>query len=346
MLTVVAWIVVFGVLVAVHELGHYCVAKAFRMHVDEYSLGFGPTLLTRQWGETQYSLRAIPLGGFVRVRGMDGQSDGDPNDYPNRPRWQRFLVIFAGPVMNVILAVILYTIALGPIGTPTPIGVTTTIQHLIAHYPAHAAGLRVGDRILAIDGHPISNGSQVSRIIGRNAHRRIQLAVMRQGRTLNILVKPRYDRHLKQYLIGIELGLKLKVVHLTLLGAVAKGVSSTVHLIGTWFVFLYGMITGHKGFDVVGPVGIAIAVGGAVRAGWYWLLTLGAMLSANLALFNILPVPVLDGSRLFLLGVESVRRRAMDPERESMIHMVGMAFLLLFVIFVTYHDVVHYLHIG
>jgi regulator of sigma E protease len=341
MLTIVAWIVVFGVLVAVHELGHYFVAKAFHMHVDEYSLGFGPALFSRQWGETQYSLRAVPLGGYVRVRGMDGQSTGDPDDYPNRPRWQRFSVIFAGPVMNIVLAVILYAIALGLVGAPTA---TTTIQHLIAHYPAQHAGIRAGDRIVAIDGQHITNGNQVSTIIARHAHNQIRVAVMRGRQHLNFLVHPRYDRHLKQYLIGIQLG--LKVVHLNVFAAMAKGLSSTFQLVGLWFAYLYGMITGHKGFAVMGPVGIAIQVGAAARAGWYWLITLGAMLSANLALFNILPVPVLDGSRLFLLGVEGVRRRAMDPQRESMIHMVGMAFLLLFVIFVTYHDVVHYLHIG
>lgn len=341
MVTIVAWIVVFGVLVAVHELGHFFVAKSLGMAVDEYSLGFGPTLAAHRWGETRYSLRAIPLGGFVRVRGMDGQQSDDPRAYPNRPLWQRFAVIFAGPVMNLLLAFVLFVIALGPIGDPVA---TTTIQHLLAHYPAHAAGLRPGDRILSIDGHRIATGSDVSRVVAKHAHQTLKVVVVRGQRRLSFIVHPRYDKSLKEYLIGIQLG--LKVVHLPALEAIRAGAVRTVQLTGSLFVALYQLVTGRHGFDVMGPVGIAITVGQAARAGWYWLVTLGAILSANLALFNILPVPVLDGSRLFLLGVEGVRRRAMDPEREGMIHMVGMAFLLLFVIFVTYHDIVHYLHLG
>lgn len=341
MVTVLAWIVVFGVLVAVHELGHFFVAKAFRMHVDEYSVGFGPGIVSRRWGQTQYSLRAIPLGGYVRIRGMDGQPSNDPHDYPNRPRWQRFLVILAGPVMNLFLAFVLYALALSAIGTPTA---TTTIQQLLAHYPAQAAGLRPGDRIVAIDGRHVSNGLDVSRAIGRHAHSVIRIAVARGSRRLQFLVRPRYDKAIKAYLIGVQMG--VKSVRLAPLAALWHGLATTVRLVGLWFAYLYGMVTGHRGFAVMGPVGIAIQVGNAARAGWYWLITLGAVLSANLALFNVLPIPVLDGSRLFLLGVEGIRRRAMDPARESLIHMVGMAFLLLFFIFVTYHDVVHYLHIG
>jgi regulator of sigma E protease len=341
MLTIIAWIVVFGVLVAVHEFGHYLVAKSMGMAVEEYSLGFGPSLVSRRWGETRYSLRVVPLGGYVRIRGMDGQNTADPRDYPNRPIWQRFLVIFAGPVMNLLLAMVLFFVALGPVGAPVE---TTTIQHLIAHYPAQAAGLRAGDRIVAIDGHHIATGSQISQVIGHHAHRVMRVTVARGRRVMTVLVKPRYDKALKEYLIGIELG--VKVVHLGLIKALTTGVVQTVQLTGSWFVVLYQLVTGQHAFDLMGPVGIAVTVGQAARAGWYWLITLGAVLSANLGLFNILPVPVLDGSRLFLLGVEGVRRRAMDPERESMIHMVGMAFLLLLVIVVTYHDIVHYLHIG
>lgn len=341
MLTILAWIVVFGVLVAVHELGHYFVAKSFGMRVDEYSLGFGPSLFSHMFGETLYSVRIIPLGGYVRLRGMDGQKSDDPREYPNRPVWQRFLVILAGPVMNLVLAFILFVIALGPVGTPTA---TTTIQHLIAHYPAHAAGLRPGDRIVAIDGHSITHGSAISTIVARHAHQVIRVAVMRGHQRLQFFIHPRYDKSLKQYLIGIQMG--LRVVHLGVINSLKGGVTQTVGLSGAWFKALYGLVTGHHRFDLMGPVGIAVTVGRAAKAGWYWLVTLGAVLSVNLALFNILPVPVLDGSKLFLLGVEGVRRRAMNPEREGMIHMVGMAFLLLFVIFVTYHDIVHYLHLG
>lgn len=341
MLTIVAWIVVFGVLVAVHELGHLFVAKSFGMRVDEYSLGFGPGLAKYRYHDTQYSLRAIPLGGYVRIGGMDGEKTADPNDFPNRPLWQRFLVIFAGPVMNLVLAFVLYVIVLGWVGLPVA---STTIEHLIAHYPAAAQGLHVGDRIVTIDGQRVGSGTAISTIIAQHAHQALHIGVVRGHRHLAFVIRPRFDRSLKRYLIGIELGTVM--VHLAPLAAIRAGLTQTVQLTGSWFVALYQLVTGQHAFDLMGPVGIAVTVGEAARAGWYYLISLAAVLSANLALFNILPVPVLDGSRLFLLGVEGVRRRAMDPARESMIHLVGMVFLLLFVVFVTYHDIVHYLHLG
>ncbi|NMP21823.1 M50 family metallopeptidase [Sulfobacillus harzensis] len=343
MLTVVAWIVVFGVLVAVHELGHYLVAKGFGMQVDEYSLGFGPRLLKVSSATTEYSLRLIPLGGYVRLAGMDGEPSGNPDYYPNRPRWQRFLVIFAGPVMNMVLAFILFALLFGPIGVPTA---TTTIAHLMPHYPAQTAGLQAGDRVLAIDGHPVHSGTALSQAISHHARQMIRVTVARHGRMLTYAVRAKLDTHVKphQYLIGIQLG--MKVVHLGFGKSIATGVAQTVAMTGAWFKALFLLVTGQSRFDLMGPIGIAVTVGQAAHQGWADLFMLAAALSANLGLFNILPVPVLDGSKLWLIIIEGIRRKAMDPERENMIHLVGMAFLLVFVVFVTYHDLVHYLHLG
>lgn len=342
MLTIVAWIVVFGVLVAVHELGHFLVAKGFGMQVDEYALGFGPRILVIRGRETEYSLRAIPLGGYVRLAGMDGERSSDPNHYPNRPRWQRFLVIFAGPVMNLVLAFILYALLYGPVGIPTA---TTTIGHLMPHYPAAAAGLRAGDRIVAIDGQTIANGSALQHAISHHAKQVMHVVVARGHRYLAYAIKARWDRSQKAYLIGIQL--TTTVVHLGLWSSIKTGVAQTIAITGQWFVALFRLVTGQeRHLDLMGPVGIAVVVGQAARAGWAYLFLLAAALSANLGLFNILPVPVLDGSKLWLLIIEGIRRRSMDPDRENMIHLVGMAFLLVFVVFVTYHDIVHYLHLG
>ena len=341
MLTIVAWIVVFGVLVAVHELGHFLVAKSFGMRVDEYSLGFGPHILSQRFGETEYSLRIIPLGGYVRLAGMDGERTSDPDEYANRPLWQRFLVIFAGPVMNLVLAFVLFALLYGPVGVPVN---TTTIAHLIPHYPAQAAGLRAGDRVVAIDGHPIHTAAALTKAIAHHAKHVMQVTVMRGGHRVTLPVATRWDKAQKAYLIGIQLG--YRVVHLGLWASLKTGVVQTVQMTGSWFVALFRLITGQSRFDLMGPIGIAVTVGQAARQGMAQLFMLAAVLSANLGLFNILPIPVLDGSKLTLLAVEGVRRRAMDPNRENMIHLVGMAFLLLFVVFVTYHDIVHYLHLG
>lgn len=342
MTSILAWIAVFAVLIAVHELGHYLVAKALGMRVNEYSLGFGPPLLSARLGETLYAVRLIPLGGYVKLAGMDGgQPTSDPRDYPNRPLWQRFVVVLAGPVMNLVLAVILYAALFGPVGVPVP---TTTVAATLAGYPAQHAGIRAGDRIIAVDRQPVANWTQLEQAIVHHQRGEIALTLVRQGQTQTVLLRTRYDSAAHQSIIGIQPA--FRTVHQPWPAAVVSGVVRTAQLTGLWFQALANLVSGHGQFDVTGPVGIAVMVGQAARAGWAQLLLLAAALSANLGLFNILPIPVLDGSRLFLMGIEGIRRRAMDPERESLIHLVGFVVLLLFVVLVTYHDIVHYFHPG
>lgn len=336
MTTIIAWVVVFGVLVAVHELGHFSVAKAFGMRVNEYSLGFGPPLFRRQWGETLYAVRSIPLGGYVRIAGMEGEATSDPREYPNRPLWQRFSVIFAGPVMNLLLAAVLYAITFGPVGVPTP---TMTVAKTLPQYPAYAAGIRAGDRIASINDRPVSTWNQLSTAIGSSSRQSVAVTVVRGSSRRTFHIHPQFDPSQKQYIIGIEP--HVITVHHPPGQALVNGFSQTVQLTGSWFVYFGRMITGQGAFDVAGPVGIAVMVGQAARAGIFYLLLMAAGLSANLGLFNILPVPVLDGSRLVLLVVEGVRKKALDPAKESVIFMVGMAVMLLFVVFVTFHDITH-----
>jgi regulator of sigma E protease len=339
--SVVGFIVVFGVLVTVHELGHYLVAKLTGVRVHEFSLGFGPPLWRRRRGDTEYAVRAIPLGGYVRMAGMDPEApDGerpldadDPRAFPNKPLWQRFVVILAGPFMNLVLAAVLYVVIFGPVGTPRP---TTTVGVAMAGYPAQQAGIRAGDKVVAIDGHPVHTWNELATQIGRHVAKPIAVRVERGGATRTLVVTSRYDPTAHQRIIGIEPA--YQTTHLPILAAIGSGASTTIGFAGAWFSQLGQLITGRLGLDVSGPVGIAVMVGQAVQQGWLATLLLAAALSANLGLFNVLPVPVLDGSRLWILVVEAVRRRPLDPAKEGMIHMVGFVFLVLFVLFVTYHD--------
>lgn len=341
MTTVIALVAVFGILVSVHESGHYIVAKTLGMRVNEFSLGFGPALFSSQWGETQYSLRIIPLGGYVRIAGMEMDKTNDPDAFPNRPLWQRFSVIFAGPVMNLVLAAVLYILAFGPIGTPT---ITTTVASTVPHYPAYAAGIRAGDKIVAVDHRAIGNWTELQKAIVSHAHQPLLITIERHGVKKTVTVHTRYDKHLKEYIVGIEP--QVAMTHLGFFASIRSGVDYTVHLTGSWFVAMYHLVIGKSRFDLTGPVGIAVYVSQAAQDGLPYLVLLAAALSANLGLFNVLPIPVLDGSRLFLLGLEGVRRKAMDPDRENMIHMVGFVVLILFVLVVTYHDIVHFFHVG
>lgn len=339
MTTVIAVIIVFGLLVAVHEWGHFLVAKSFGMRVNEYSLGFGPSLYKHQWGETQYALRIIPLGGYVRLAGMEGDKTGDPREFPNRPLWQRFTVVLAGPFMNLVLAALLFAVSFGPVGVPHW---TTTIQQAIPHYPAYAAGIRAGDKITQIDRIPVSNWNEVATAITAHRNQVIDITVKRTGHLKTFPVTTRYDKALHRYVVGITPA--AVTVHLNPLRAIRTGVIQTVQLTGQWFVALGRLITGHGPFSLTGPVGIAELVGQAAQTGLVQVLLLAAALSANLGLFNILPIPVLDGSRLFLMIVEGIRHKAMDPNHENMIHFVGFVILMALVLVVTFHDIEHLFH--
>jgi regulator of sigma E protease len=337
-ITVLAWIVVFGVLISIHELGHYVMAKVMDIRVDEFSLGFGPALWQRRRGETLYAVRAIPLGGYVRMAGMDPTDEPGPvtdaRTYPAKPLWQRFLVIFAGPVMNLVLAAVVYMIAFGPVGMPA---YTNTIGAMLRNFPAYQAGIRPGDTVVRVDGRSVTSWTQLATAIARHDARPVHLTVRTpRGALRRYVLGTKYYAATKSRIIGIEPA--SRAVHLPVGAAVEAGVQQTAALTGSWFAALARLVTGRGAFDVSGPVGIAVMVGQAVQQGWLSLLLLGAALSANLGLFNVLPVPVLDGSRLWLLAIEAVRRRPMDPVKENMIHMVGFFLLLAFVVFVTYHD--------
>lgn len=333
--TIIAWIVILGVLVAIHELGHFFVAKGFGMRVDEYSIGFGPSLWKRRWGETVYALRVVPLGGYVRLAGMLQNSDKNPRDFPNRPLWQRFLVILAGPVMNLVLAAVLYALAVGAVGgLPVP---TTTVAQTMPGYPAAQAGIRPGDRIVSVDHRPITSWTQLVRSIDVHKSQPMTLGFISAGRLHQVVVHTRYDVKNHRRLVGISPRSRLQ--RLGPLTAVSYGVRTTIQFTGAWFMAIVHMIDGKRSLQVEGPVGIAVAVGAALRLGMYYLFLLSAALSLNLGLFNIIPFPVLDGSRLFFLGLEGVRRKPLDPDKESLIYVVGMAILLLFVIIVSFHDV-------
>ncbi|AUW93696.1 RIP metalloprotease RseP [Sulfobacillus thermotolerans] len=339
MTTVIAIILVFGVLVTVHELGHFLVAKAFGMRVEEFAVGFGPALYKRRVGETVYALRIIPLGGYNRLAGMEGNKTADPREYPNRPLWQRFLVVLAGPIMNLILAAILYAVCFGPVGIPTP---TTTVQQAIPHYPAYEAGIRPGDRIIQIDRTRITNWETLAHAIVNHKNHPMNVTVERDHTRRTFKLQTRYDKKLKEYIIGIQPA--FVTVHQNFAAATMSGVRQTVDLSGQWFGALYRLVTGHGPFDLTGPVGIAELVGQAAHTGLVDVLLLSAALSANLGLFNILPIPVLDGSRLFLMIVEAIRGKPMDPDHENMIHFVGFIILMALVLFVTFREVEHLFH--
>ena len=332
-------VAVFALLIVIHELGHFWAAKRSGVLVHEFSLGFGPRLAFVRRGETEYSLRLLPLGGFVRMAGMQPEEEGLERVPPERrflgrPLGDRFRIIAAGPVMNVVLAVVLFTLVFAVIGVPVA---RPVVGEVVAGYPAAEAGLQPGDRILTIDGRRIASWEQVVAAIQAAGGRAVELTVQRGDRVLTVRVTPRPDPQRPGVgVVGIRP--QLETMRTGVLQALVQGAEATYRVAAGFVLALVHMVTGRGGFDVIGPVGIGQQIGEAAQVGVSQVVLLAAVLSANLALVNLLPIPALDGGRLLFLAVEAVRGRPVDPEQENLIHFLGFALLMLLAIVITYRD--------
>jgi regulator of sigma E protease len=335
MLTFVASIVIFGLLIFAHELGHFLVAKRVGIGVYEFAIGFGPRLVSHRVGETTYSLRIFPLGGFVRLVGEDPEEADEQESFQKQPVWRRFAVIASGPLMNFILAILLFAlIYFAYLGVPQYR--STAIGELLPDGRAEAVGLLAGDRIVTIAGTEVRDWNELVALINAHPEKEITIEYERNGRLQEIDIIPRRDAQTGVGLIGIA----PETRRFALLASLQMGVVHTA-----WFIRFIGasivqMFTGRVAPDVVGPVGIIQIVGEVARTGVVNLLSLAAIISVNLGLLNLLPIPALDGSRLMFLGIEAVRGRPVDPHKESFIHFIGFTVLILLMILIAYRDLV------
>ncbi len=336
MLTFVASVFVFGILIFFHELGHFTVAKFVGIKVHEFSLGFGPKLLTLPRGETSYILRIFPLGGFVRMAGMDPNEKDEEDDvrgFNSKTVGQRIAVIFAGPLMNFLLAVLLFSTIFIFQGIPVA---TTVISEVIPDFPAAKSGIMAGDRILAVDGQPVDSWEELSGLISQKPEQEIEVTVLRDGVEKHFRVFTARDEN-NTGKLGIypEQGLSKG----NIFQALALGADYTARI--TWMIldFVAKMILGQTPADVGGPVRVVSEIGKAAQVGFFFLLQLAAFLSINLGLFNLFPIPALDGSRILFLFWEKVRGRPVDPVKENFIHLIGFGLLLLLIVIITYNDI-------
>jgi regulator of sigma E protease len=336
MLTFIASVFVFGILIFFHELGHFAVAKVVGIKVHEFSLGFGPKLFTIPRGETLYNLRVLPLGGFVRMAGMD-PSDEDSKEeergFNKKTIGQRIAVIFAGPLMNFLLAILLLSIIFIFQGIPSA---TTGISEIIPGFPAEKAGIEVGDKIVAVNGQEVVSWEELVGIINEKPEEELEITVVRDGT----------ERQFKMVTIRDENGSgKIGIVPEqgvskgNLFQALALGAKLTGKVTIMILDFISKMIFGQAPADLGGPVRVVSEIGKAAQVGFFFLLQLSAFLSINLGLFNLFPIPALDGSRILFLAWEKVRGRPVDPIKENFIHLVGLGLLLLLMVFITYNDI-------
>jgi len=422
--TLLAFAFVLGVLVFVHELGHFMMARWHGVRVLTFSLGFGPMLLKVKRGDTEYAISAIPLGGYVKMAGEnpEDQPTGGADEFLSKTKWQRFQILFMGPLMNLILAVVLTAVVLmqgaqipsyedqpvvigkveagSPaeksgilagdrivkvagedvptwerfsmvIGTranrdvpvtvvrgdreqtfsvhPTARGrfavgeigalpdVYPSVSSLVAGGRAEAAGLKSGDVILAIEGQRMVFTRDVVDLISGSPEKPIEVRVRRDGQELPITVTPAREGSVGR--IGVSLGNETRTFQPTALESIGLSFERNIEFSGMILKTLWGLITGEVSpRQLMGPVGIAQLSGESAQAGWVALLALMASISLNLGLLNLLPVPVLDGGHILIMGLEAVARRDFSMQVKEKMLLAGFVFLMALMVTVIYND--------
>jgi len=334
--TIAATVFVFGLLVLVHELGHFFTAKMVGMRVDEFGIGFGPKILSYKRGQTLYSLGIIPLGGFNKIAGMDPEEKQDEQSFYAKSIPARMLVIAAGSVMNFLLPILLFMIIFISSGIDTP-SQEPIIGNVFADKPAAQAGLMVGDRIVKVNEHEITTWQDFVKIIQVNANNKLTLHYEHQGQLKTAIVIPEFDEKANRGIIGI-------MPHLDkyqpgIIEAVGLSFKQTYMVASNMVVGITQMITGKVAAEVAGPIGVAQMAGEVAQLGLMPLLQFAALLSINLGLINLLPVPVLDGGHLVTLAIEGLRGKPLKPKQMQFIQLVGFALLMLLFLVATFKDI-------
>jgi regulator of sigma E protease len=337
--TILTFLAVLSVLVLAHELGHFVVAKRAGIKVQEFGFGYPPRLIGVKIGETTYSINLLPLGGFVRMLGENGAPD-DPESFAAKPKRVRAAVLAAGSAMNLLLIPVLFSIGL-MIGEPVPCEDCRRVEvyGVQAGSPAEQAGLQPEDVFVSLNGRPIQDTEDVREAIRAAGDQPVDVAVLRGGQPVNVQITPRPSGPDNQPTIGIQLGPEVVVVRYPIWEAIPMGLQRTGELIRVFFSGLGQMLAREAPADLAGPVGIAQMTGQAARAGWVYLLQFTAFLSLNLAVFNMFPIPGLDGARLAFVLVEGLRGRRVNPQTEGVIHFIGLMLLLTLMAYVSVNDV-------
>jgi len=335
-ITILATVFVFSIIVFVHELGHFLTAKLTGMQVDEFAIGFGPKLCACKRGETLYSLRVIPLGGFNKIAGMTEEEELTARSFLNKPVLARLLVISAGAVMNFILAFVLLwgIIFVNGIATVSTEPVIGTVMEDSA---AAAAGLKAGDRITSISGSAVTTWQDIPDAVTRHSREVVTVEFERDGRGNSVSLIPKTDSQTKRPLLGV-----VPVVTSEQQGfaAAAGCAAERTAVLGSMMLGgLYRMVTGTEKAELAGPIGVAQLAGQAASVGFVNLLTFTAFLSLNLGILNLLPIPMLDGGYIILIMLEGLTRRRMPQKALYYIQMTGVIILAGMFIFAMLQDI-------
>ncbi len=336
---IIVALIVFGILIFVHECGHYFTARAFGVTIYEFALGMGPKIISRVSKKTniKYSIRLLPIGGYVKMAGEDEES-ADPNSITSKPAWQRLIIIASGSLMNLVFGVLVMFMLV----STTKALPTNTIRGYSGDFEIKSdEKLQAGDKILKVDGSRVHIGNEVVYEIMRNGIKPIDITVRRDGKTITV-------RDVEFPIItegGQTLGFpdfRLVIDESpSILTKAEHSVFRSVSTIKMIWQSLFDLITGRFGFEAVsGPVGVTGAIGAAAEESLPDLVYLAVVISMNLGIFNLLPLPALDGGRLVFIFLEMIRRKPVNPKYEGYVHFVGIIILLALMAVVTFKDIV------
>mgnify|MGYP000999245101 CR=1 FL=1 len=334
-LSILGAIVVLGVLIVIHELGHFGMARALGLRVDEFAVGFGPKVLSKERKGILYSLRAFPLGGFCRFHGEDEDKGEDPTAFNAQKPWKRFLVILAGAVMNIAFAYILATVTLTAWGD-----YAATVESVEVGSPAENAGMHQGDIIVAVNGKTAAfDFAALGEIQSADPETGVEIEVKRGDEYHTLRAKDLFDEAEGKNMIGIMINYEGRRAF-TLGEALGTAWEFLVYSAKSLLNFFANILRIPNLSDhIMGPVGTISVIGQAVRSGWESIFRLALYLSLNLGIFNLLPFPGLDGARLVFVLIEMIFKKPVPREKEGLIHLVGLGLLMVFVIYVTVGDV-------
>jgi len=351
-MSVIAAIIVFGLLIFFHELGHFLFAKMFGVYVEKFSIGFGPSLITRKTKETEYTISAIPLGGYVKMFGENPDEEIEDDEkkhrsFSHKPLTQRFFIVFAGPLFNFLLAFLLFS-AVNMMGTPKLEPVVGSVQE---NMPAYSAGITEGDRIVAIDGNEIKYWSQISEYIRNNNAQPVTLEINRNGELLEITVKPTitetkniFGEKVSVGLIGIAPANNITTIRYNPVQSVYLGLERTYEISKLTIVGIVKIFQRIVPADNIGgPILIFQMAQETASAGLNSLLMFMAVISINLAILNLLPIPILDGGHLFFYLIEALKGKPVSMRTREVTQMIGLALLLALMAFAFYNDIMRIL---
>lgn len=352
MLGTIAIILVFGGLIFFHELGHFLAARSFGMGVQTFSLGFGPVIFSFTPGKTKYQLAAVPLGGYVALVGETDEADLPENFTPEesfslRPAWQRFIVIATGPIFNLILAWFLCWALLASNGKQELLPVVGDLTEVSS---AKQAGISSGDIIHSINGSKVESWTDIPPLIADSKGTPMQIEVDRSGTTHSFTVKPDqisrenlFGEEKDVWVIGITPAGDLKTIHYSFLSAAKPAINDAARMIELTWRVLVGLVKGKVSADNIGgPIGIGKVIYDQAESGMSHVLFIAALISVNLGILNLLPIPILDGGHLLFLSFEMISRKQVPIYIKEKAAMAGLFLLLGLMLFATYNDILRF----